>query len=61
MNLLLYAIKRILLLVPVLFGVIVIAFFLSRVVPSDPVKFAAGPNATDEMIERMLGLDKTKV
>jgi len=53
LNLLLYAIKRILLLVPVLFGVIVIAFFLSRVVPSDPVKFAAGPNATDEMIERL--------
>jgi peptide/nickel transport system permease protein len=55
-----YILRRFLLLVPVLFGILLISFTLSRVIPSDPVKYAAGPNATQEMVDRLrrdFGLD----
>jgi len=56
-----YILRRILLLIPVLLGILIIAFTLSRVIPSDPVKYAAGPNATREMVEELrqqFGLDR---
>lgn len=56
-----YIIRRLFLLIPVILGILIIAFTLSRVIPSDPVKFAAGPNATKEMVERLrrdFGLDR---
>lgn len=48
-----YFLRRILLLIPVLLGILIFAFTLSRIIPADPVKFAAGPNATAEMVEQM--------
>ncbi|HWR60634.1 MAG TPA: ABC transporter permease, partial [Clostridia bacterium] len=56
-----YIIKRILLGLVVLFGVIGITFFLTRVIPSDPAAQWVGPRATQAQIEKAkieLGLDK---
>ena len=56
-----YILRRFLLLIPVLFGILLISFMLSRVIPADPVKYAAGSNATEEMVERLrrdFGLDR---
>ncbi|RXG66167.1 ABC transporter permease [Candidatus Atribacteria bacterium 1244-E10-H5-B2] len=53
--------RRILLAILTIFGVIVITFFLVRVVPSDPVRQWAGSRATPEQLElarKELGLDK---
>lgn len=47
--------------IPVLFGISILIFILSRVVPGDPVRLALGPEATQEQVEayrRELGLDK---
>ena len=56
-----FLIRRILLIVPVLFGLLVLTFVLIRVVPSDPSAALAGENATVEQIERIrqeYGFDK---
>ncbi len=56
-----YIIKRLLLGVLVLFGVIVITFVITRVVPSDPAGLLVGENATvaqREAITGELGLDQ---
>jgi len=56
-----FVIRRILLGILVLFGVIVITFTITRVVPSDPAAQWVGPKATPEQIEAArieLGLDK---
>lgn len=56
-----YTIKRLLLGILVLFGVIVITFIITRVVPSDPAGLLVGENATvaqREAITQELGLDK---
>ena len=56
-----FILRRILLLIPVLLGILIITFTLSRVIPADPVKFAAGQNATVEMVDvlrKEFGLDK---
>lgn len=56
-----YIIKRLLLGVLVLFGVILITFFLTRVIPSNPAAQWVGPRATPEQIQQAtveLGLDK---
>lgn len=53
MRLVVFIIRRILLLIPVWLGILLITFTLARVVPSDPVRFAAGANATPEMIEAL--------
>lgn len=53
--------KRILAAIPSLFGVLVIAFVLTRALPGDPAAFLAGPAATQEAIEEIrkeLDLDK---
>lgn len=56
-----YIIKRLLLGLLVLLGVICITFFLTRVIPSDPAAQWAGPRATKAQVEKArleLGLDK---
>ncbi len=56
-----FILRRLLLGIIVLFGVTVMTFFLTRVVPSDPAAKWVGPRATPEQIARAeieLGLDK---
>lgn len=56
-----YLVKRILQGIIVLFGVILITFILSTVIPADPARTWAGAKATDEQIAAArieLGLDK---
>jgi peptide/nickel transport system permease protein len=48
-----FVIRRLLLALPVLFGLLVMTFFLVRVAPSDPAAALAGENATVEQIERI--------
>ena len=43
---------RLLLAVPVMFGVLLIGFLLMQVVPTDPATVRAGPNATPDVIAR---------
>lgn len=57
-----YALRRVLLLVPVLFAVTLITFALSHMIPGDPARLVAGINAPQEEVERVrvrLGLDKS--
>jgi len=56
-----FLIKRILLMIPVLLGVIIIVFFVSRAMPGDPVKNSLGAGFTEEAYaaeQARLGLDK---
>ena len=56
-----YLIRRLLLLIPTLFGLSLLTFAISHVVPADPAKLAAGPRASNEMVEtirRQFGLDR---
>lgn len=56
-----YIIKRLLLIFLTLFGLITVVFLISRVAPGDPARLAAGPDATEEMVEVMrkeFGLDR---
>ncbi len=56
-----YILKRLLLGILVLFGVITITFVITRIIPSDPAAKWAGPRATPEQIEAArieLGLDE---
>lgn len=56
-----YLLRRVLLLVPVLFGVTLLTFVISHVLPADPVSIIAGPKATEEQIQRIRerwGLDQ---
>src|SRR5882672_10726580 len=53
--------KRLLLAVPSLIGVVIVTFLLTRALPGDPAAYFAGPAATKEAIEQVrvrLGLDK---
>ena len=59
MNFSRYIIKRLTLFVVVILGVVTVTFFLSHVIPSDPVGAILGENAPQELVEkteRMLGL-----
>lgn len=61
MNMWSYILKRLLLMIIVLFGVSCIIFFISHVIPADPITAMLGGNAPDEVIERMeekLGYNK---
>jgi peptide/nickel transport system permease protein len=61
MNVTSYIFRRLLLIVPTLFGVSLLTFALSRIVPGDPARLAAGAQATPEMyaqIRQEFGLDK---
>ena len=56
-----HAEQRLLLAVPVLFGVLLIGFLLMQVVPTDPATVRAGPQATAEVVAAIrteLGLDE---
>ena len=56
-----YIIRRLLLAIPVIFGVTVMTFFLANFLPGDPARMAAGQFATPEQIEatkERLGLDQ---
>ncbi len=56
-----YLMRRILMLVPVLFGVTLIVFALMYLTPSDPAQMMLGPNATPSAYKQMkadMGLDK---
>jgi len=53
--------KRMLIAVPSLIGVVIVTFLLTRALPGDPAAYFAGPAATTEAIEQVrvqLGLDK---
>jgi peptide/nickel transport system permease protein len=53
--------KRLLIAVPSLVGVVIVTFLLTRALPGDPAAYFAGPAATKEAIEQIrvkLGLDK---
>lgn len=56
-----YILHRILMLVPVLFGVTLISFFLLHMVPGDPAELLAGLEASKEDVDRIrteYGLDQ---
>jgi len=53
--------KRLMLALPSLVGVVIVTFLLTRALPGDPAAYFAGPAATKEAIEQIrsrLGLDK---
>jgi peptide/nickel transport system permease protein len=62
MKLLFFLLKRIISMVLVLFGILTVTFFISRVVPGDPTSLFAGPQRSDprtlENVRKMMGLDK---
>ncbi|MBR0679152.1 ABC transporter permease [Roseomonas eburnea] len=56
-----HALHRLILAVPVMFGVLLIGFLLMQVVPTDPATVRAGPTATPDVIAAIradLGLDR---
>lgn len=56
-----HALQRLVLAVPVMFGVLLIGFLLMQVVPTDPATVRAGPTATPDVIAAIradLGLDE---
>lgn len=56
-----YIIRRLLIMIPVLFGISLIIFTIVRVIPGDPGVVLAGPHATKDVVEQIrvqLGLDK---
>lgn len=56
-----YFLRRLLLLIPLLIGLSLLTFTVSRILPGDPVGLAAGPQATEEIKEALrieFGLDK---
>ena len=59
-----FALRRIVLLVPVLIGLTMLVFAIARLLPGDPVALAAGPNATPAEIAaygKEFGLDRPLV
>ncbi len=53
--------KRLMLAVPSLVGVVIVTFLLTRALPGDPAAYFAGPAATKEAVEQIrakLGLDQ---
>ena len=55
------ALKRMMVALPSLVGVVIVTFLLTRALPGDPAAYFAGPAATKEAIEQIrvkLGLDK---
>jgi peptide/nickel transport system permease protein len=53
--------KRLLMAIPSLIGVVIVTFLLTRALPGDPAAYFAGPAATEQAIQQVrvkLGLDK---
>ena len=48
-----YLAKRLLLLIFTLLGLSVVIFVVSHIAPGDPARLAAGPFATEEMVEHL--------
>lgn len=48
-----YLIRRLLLIIPVLIGLSIVTFTISHIVPGDPIRLAAGPQATAEQILKL--------
>lgn len=48
-----YILKRLAISIPTLFGLIIIVFFLSRVIPANPIMILVGQSATPEQIKEM--------
>lgn len=56
-----YILRRLLLIVPVIIGITMLTFALSHIVPGDPARLAAGPQAPEStylQIREQFGLDK---
>ncbi len=56
-----FVVRRLIELAIVMFGLSVLIFVISRVLPGDPVRFALGPTATEEQIAQLtqeMGLDQ---
>ena len=56
-----YILKRLVLLLVTIWGLGTFTFFISHIVPADPARLAAGPFATEEMVQHLrvkFGLDK---
>ncbi|MBN9442534.1 MAG: ABC transporter permease [Bosea sp. (in: a-proteobacteria)] len=56
-----HTLQRLLLVLPVLFGVLLVGFLLMQVVPTDPAQVRAGPTATQDVVEAIrqeLGLNE---
>jgi peptide/nickel transport system permease protein len=61
MALALYVLRRLMSVIPTLFGVTLISFFLTYMLPGNPAQVKAGPLATPEYlaeVERQMGLDQ---
>lgn len=59
-----YTFRRILLILPILFGVSVVVFFTLKLLPGDPVSSLLGPTSTEESRAQLIaqyGLDKPLV
>src|SRR5258708_34605284 len=53
--------KRLMMAIPSLIGVVIVTFLLTRALPGDPAAYFAGPAATREAVEQVranLGLDR---
>src|SRR6267154_2846988 len=53
--------KRMMLVIPNLIGVVIVTFLLTRALPGDPAAYFAGPAADKQAVEQIrvkLGLDK---
>src|SRR5256886_14288076 len=64
MNFRTYLLRRTLHIIPVLFGLSILIFVVSRVIPGDPVRLALGLEATREQVEQLraqMGLDRPLV
>ncbi|AKU07799.1 MULTISPECIES: ABC transporter permease [Haloferax] len=56
-----YLVRRAIHSVPVIFGLSVLIFLISRVIPGDPVRLALGPEATEQQVATLraeMGLDQ---
>src|SRR3954464_9315301 len=56
-----YIARRLVQLIPVVFGITLILFFMLRLIPGDPASVMLGERATDEAVQRLnheLGLDQ---
>lgn len=56
-----YTVKKLIMMIPVLFGLTVIIFMILHLAPGSPVDLIVGPNATPEVYENVtksLGLDR---
>ena len=60
----LFLIRRLLLVIPVIFGLLLLTFIMIRVVPTDPAAALAGENASAEQIAAIrtqLGFDQPMI